>query len=93
MVPIMAIFAIYVLVIAKGWQRLLPPGSVLRIGVVGLLGAGLLGWLVNDSGVVITALIFVYIGPFLTLLASHRLQGEDELLEPIPAPVALDSFP
>jgi hypothetical protein len=69
MVPIVAVFSLYVLVVAKGWRRLLPRGSVLRLGVVAALGLGLLGWLVNDSGVVVTALVFVYVGPFLTLLA------------------------
>jgi hypothetical protein len=72
MVPIAMAFAVYVLVIARGWRRLLPPGSALRAGVVGTLFAGLLGWLVNDSGVVVSALVFVYLGPYLTLLALDR---------------------
>jgi hypothetical protein len=75
MVPIAAAFMVYVLVIARGWQRLLPTGSPLRAGVLGTLTAGLVGWLVNDSGVVVSALVFVYIGPYLTLLA---LQPDDE---------------
>jgi hypothetical protein len=33
------------------------------------LAAGLLGTAVNDSGVVVTAMVFVFLGPFLTLLA------------------------
>ncbi|MEJ7585241.1 MAG: hypothetical protein WKF43_14440 [Acidimicrobiales bacterium] len=82
MVPIIAVFAVYVLVIAKGWRRLLPPGSALRAGVVGAIAAGVLGWLVNDSGVVVTALIFVFIGPYLTLMAFEALRGEIELLGP-----------
>ena len=75
MVPIAAAFMVYVLVIARGWQRLLPTSSPLRAGVLGTLTAGLVGWLVNDSGVVVSALVFVYIGPYLTLLA---LRGDDE---------------
>lgn len=75
MVPIAAGFMVYVLVIARGWQRLLPTGSPLRAGVIGTLLAGVLGWLVNDSGVVVSALVFVYIGPYLTLLV---LQPDDE---------------
>lgn len=74
MVPIMSAVMLYVLVVAKGWRRMLPPGSPLRAGVVGTLAAGTIGWLVNDSGVVVTALIFVFIGPFLTLLALHSLE-------------------
>jgi hypothetical protein len=69
MVPVTAGFMLYVLVIARGWQRLLPPGSALRAGAVAIVTAGLLGWLVNDSGVVVSALVFVFVGPYLTLLA------------------------
>ena len=89
MVPIIAIFMIYVLVIAKGWRRMLPPGSALRAGVVGTIAAGVLGWMVNDSGVVVTALIFVYVGPYLTLLALAGEQGEVELLPPTASPPVL----
>jgi hypothetical protein len=86
MVPIAAGFMIYVLVVAKGWRRLLPPRSALRAGVVGTLGAGVLGWLVNDSGVVVTALMFVYVGPYLTLLALERERDEPVWLAPAPPP-------
>ena len=84
MVPIAAAFAVYVLVIARGWRRLLPPGSALRAGVVGTLFAGIIGWLVNDSGVVVSALVFVYLGPYLTLLALDR-DRTPVLLEAMPA--------
>ena len=83
MVPIAAAFMIYVLVIARGWQRLLPTGSPLRAGVLGTLTAGLVGWLVNDSGVVVSALVFVYIGPYLTLLAL-QVDDEPRLLPALP---------
>ena len=75
MVPIAAVFALYVLVVARGWRRLLPVGSAVRAAVIGTLATGVLGWLVNDSGVVVAALAFVYLGPLLTLLAlspEHR---------------------
>ncbi len=85
MVPIAAAFAVYVLVIARGWRSLLPPGSALRAGVVGTLFAGIVGWLVNDSGVVVSALVFVYLGPYLTLLAVDR--------DRVPALVAGDPQP
>ncbi len=68
-VPIIAGFSVYVLVVANGWQRLLPAGSPRRIAVVTGLAMGIVGWLVNDSGVVVTALVFVYLGPLLLLLA------------------------
>src|SRR5690606_8954560 len=75
MVPIVAVFSLYVLVVARGWRRLLPVGSAVRAAVIGTLATGMLGWLVNDSGVVVAALAFVYVGPLLTLLAlspEHR---------------------
>ena len=80
MVPITVAFVMYVLVIARGWQRLLPARSALRVGVVAPHSPGLIGWLVNDSGVVVSALVFVFIGPFLTLLALHGERGEAVLV-------------
>ena len=50
----------------------MPRGSALRAGVVAALLCGLLGFAVNDSGTVVTALVFVYMGPFVTLLALRR---------------------
>ncbi|HUP69209.1 MAG TPA: glycosyltransferase [Acidimicrobiales bacterium] len=71
-IPIVALYMLSVLGFGRGWSRLLPPRSAVRAAVVGVLAAGLLGYAVNDSGVVVTALVFVYIGPFLTLLALQR---------------------
>jgi hypothetical protein len=80
MIPIIAVFTGYVLVVARGWKKLLPHGSPLRAGVIGVLAAGVVGWLVNDSGIVVTALVFVYLGAYLTLLAiedrSARIRAE-----------------
>jgi hypothetical protein len=53
--------------------------------VVATLAAGVLGWLVNDSGVVITALFFVYIGAYLTLIVIADRSPGPELLDPDPA--------
>ncbi len=93
MIPIIASFSIYVLVIARGWRRLLPIGSPLRVGALGAITAGVLGWLVNDSGVVITALVFVYLGPYLTLIAigsrpkgSNTLDLSEVASDPLPSP-------
>jgi hypothetical protein len=85
MVPIVGVFALYVLVVARGWRRLLPEGSAVRAGVVGVLATGLLGWLVNDSGVVVAALAFVYVGPLLTLLALAPGDRRPHLLGARPA--------
>ncbi|HUP85848.1 MAG TPA: glycosyltransferase [Acidimicrobiales bacterium] len=78
-VVIIAVYMLYVLGWARGWKELLPPGSAVRAGVVGALAAGLLGYAVNDSGVVVTAVVFVYLGPFLTMLALAR-EGEEEVV-------------
>ena len=51
-------------------ERALPPGSPQRLGVMATLAMGLLGWLLNDSGIVVVALASVYIGPFVLLLAQ-----------------------
>jgi hypothetical protein len=76
-VVIIAVYMLYVLGWARGWKELLPSGSALRAGVVGALAAGLLGYAVNDSGVVVTAVVFVYLGPFLTMLALAREREPD----------------
>ena len=83
LVPIIAAFLLYLLIWERRLGRLLPRGSALRVGVVAALGAGLLGFAVNDSGVVITALVYLYLGPYLTLLALDAQRGAPELLEPI----------
>jgi hypothetical protein len=87
MVPIVGAYATYVLVIARGWKRLVPSGSVLRAGLVGLTAAGVLGWLVNDSGVVVAALVAAFIAPYLTLLVLAGPAPAPEVLGATAAPV------
>ena len=85
-VPVIAGFLLWVLVVRRRWADLLPPGSPLRIGVVGALAAGLLGFAVNDSGIVVTALVLVEVGPVLAVLAlgapARPLPASPVLLEP-----------
>jgi hypothetical protein len=87
-VVIIAFYALWLLVWRRGWTRLLPAGSALRVGVVGTFAAGIFGNLLNDSGVVVTALVFVYLGPFLTMLALELDVPDPVLLEPAAAPSA-----
>jgi hypothetical protein len=70
---------------------MLPPGSPRRIAAVGALAAGLVGFATNDSGVIVTALVLVYLGPFLTLLALEVERGgpvlsDPAVAEPLPRP-------
>lgn len=69
---VLAISLITVVVVDRNWHRILPPGSALRAGVLGTVAAGILGYAANDSGVVVAALILVYLGPFLTIVALDR---------------------
>ena len=74
-VPVIALVLLFFLVVQRGWERDMPKGSALRAGVAAALLCGLLGFAVNDSGTVVTALVFVYLGPFITLLALDRGRG------------------
>ena len=80
-VVVLTVYMLLVLVWARGWSRLLPPRSALRAGTVGTLAAGLVGYATNDSGIVVTALVFVYLGPFLTLVALEREDADPVLLQ------------
>lgn len=88
--PIIAIFTIYLLVWEGRWKTILPPRSALRAGAVGALATGLLGFAANDSGVIVAALVFVYIGPYITLLAlAHEREEPARLDAPEPDPVPI----
>jgi Glycosyl transferase family 2 len=80
-VPVIALVLLFFLVVQRGWERDMPKGSALRAGVSAALLCGLLGFAVNDSGTVVTALVFVYLGPFITLLALDRVNPSDSLLD------------
>lgn len=82
MVPIIAVFMLFILVYLNQGAALLPKGSARRVGVLSALAVGLLGFAVNDSGVVVTALVFVYLGPYLTLLAVHSARDTVTRLTP-----------
>jgi hypothetical protein len=84
MIPVVVIFLLYVLVWERQWQELLPRRAPVRVATVAVLAGALLGFLANDSGPIVIALFFVFLLPFLTLLALDRARGEPVLLEPPP---------
>ncbi|HUR50032.1 MAG TPA: glycosyltransferase [Acidimicrobiales bacterium] len=82
---VLAISLITVLVVDRNWHRVLPTGSALRAGALGTVAAGILGYAANDSGVVVAALILVYLGPFLTIVALDRDSASLEMPPVAPA--------
>jgi hypothetical protein len=69
--PVLAALGLDALVRQRRARRLLPPGSSLRTGVAAAFVFGLLALALNDSGAVVTALMFVYVGPLLVLRACE----------------------
>jgi hypothetical protein len=86
-VPIVTVFMLYLLAWRRMGRRLLPLGSPLRVGLQAALAAGLLGFAVNDSGVVVTALVLTYVGPFLAVLALAADRPRAAVLAPAPVVV------
>ncbi|MBV9040861.1 MAG: hypothetical protein JOZ68_07640 [Acidimicrobiia bacterium] len=80
---IVTLFLAYLLVRDHRFVRILPRGSALRVGALALVGAGVLGLLVNDTGIIITSLVLVYLGPYLALLA---LDATSRHVGAVPAP-------
>ena len=86
-VPIIAVFMLYLLAWRRMGRTLLPVGSPLRVGLQAALAAGLLGFAVNDSGVVVTALVLTYVGPFLAVLALTGERSAPSVSAPTPVGV------
>lgn len=80
-IPVACACVLYLLVRRRIWSDLLPPGSPLRTGVVIAVVASLVGFLVNDSGPVVIAMFFVFIVPFVSLLALEQ-DAEPTMLPP-----------
>jgi len=72
----------------SAWLRARAPlAPATRVGVLGALAVGLLGWLLNDSGVVVTALVLIYVPAVLTVAAMEPLAGRPG---PVPRPSGAD---
>ncbi|HEV3496085.1 MAG TPA: hypothetical protein VHA34_07040, partial [Actinomycetes bacterium] len=84
--PVIALGALLVLLRSRRARTLVPPGSPDRAGLVAALAAGLIGMAVNDSGVVVVAMVLVSVGPCLALLALAERPAPTVLLEPVEAP-------
>jgi hypothetical protein len=83
-IPAAALFMLYLLVWERRGAQLLPRGSALRVGLIASLAGSMLGFATNDSGPVVIALFFVYIGPYLTLLALEQPDAEGVRARPPP---------
>lgn len=80
-VPVLVLGLVYLLLRNRRWRETVPAGP-LRIGVVAAFLCGLLGFAANDSGVIVTALVFVFVGPFVALLAFEQEAGGPQMIEP-----------
>jgi hypothetical protein len=86
--PVIAV-GLLVVLLRSGWARQLAPSrSPARIGLLAGLATGLLGFAVNDSGVIVVAMALVEVGPFLALLALADGPRRPVLLEPAPEPAS-----
>ena len=86
MVPIVIIFMVRVLVVGKAGRWVFGARRDVRLAFAGILAVGVVGALVNDSGVVITAISFIYVGAMLALLVLRQPYAPPEVLEPSVGP-------
>ena len=84
MVPIVLIFMARVLVVGKAGRWVFGRRNDVRLAFAGILAVGVIGALVNDSGVVITAISFIFVGSILALLFLRQPFAEPAVLEPVP---------
>jgi hypothetical protein len=90
--PVIAVLVLAAL-LRMPWARTrVPPGTPVRAGLLAAIVAGLLGMAVNDSGVIVVAMVMVCVGPVLALLAlTEGPPGLSALLEPAAAPARTTS--
>ncbi len=85
--PVIAVLVLVTL-LRMPWARTrVPPGTPIRVGLLAAIVAGLVGMAVNDSGVIVVAMVMVCVGPLLALLAlTEGPAGLGALLEPAGKP-------
>jgi hypothetical protein len=88
--PVVAVVLLVALLWTPWGRRLAPRGTPLRVGLLAAVAAGLIGFAVNDSGVIVVAMALVEVGPVVALLALAQAEppGRPALLEPVPEPAA-----
>jgi putative peptidoglycan lipid II flippase len=92
LVPILTVVGAVAVRRLSALRRALPSGSAQLTAVVATVAAGVLGWLANDSGVIVLALTCVFLGPFLVLLTTSPepvllgvpSEGSTAVNDPIP---------
>lgn len=82
-IPIIAALLLWELVVRHRWTESLARASALRIGVVAALAAAVIGFALNDSGVVVIAMVLVEVGPLLAML-TVQLRWEGDTLSTNP---------
>lgn len=71
MIPILAGVLIYFLVFRRGWEHELRDRA-LRVALLAGLGCGVLGFALNDSGVMVFALVASYLAAFVGIVALQH---------------------
>lgn len=72
LVPVIVVFAVLALGRLPSIKAVVAPGSAVRSGVFATLAIGTIGWLLNDSGLIVLALACVFLGPLLTVLVVRH---------------------
>lgn len=85
--PVIAVLVLGALLRMPWARSRVPVGTPIRVGLLAALSAGLLGMAVNDSGVIVVAMVMVCVGPALALVAlTEGPPGIGALLEPAGTP-------